>query len=118
MIQLQERKDIIINDIDNTVKMSIALDEANQAHIVKVLSENYKYPISSTIRESASNAWDSHLMNNTPELPFYVRFYKNETGNYNLEIEDFGIGLDKEGFYKYYMQIGNSSKRGVAGALG
>ena len=118
MIQLQERKDIIINDIDNTVKMSIALDEANQAHIVKVLSENYKYPIASTIREAASNAWDSHLMNNTPEKPFYIRFYKNEIGNYNLEIEDFGLGLDKEGFYKYYMQIGNSSKRGVAGVLG
>ena len=118
MIQTQIKKDIITNDIGNTTKMSIALDEANQAHIVKVLSENYKYPIASTIREAASNAWDSHLMNNTPEKPFHVRFYENETQNYNLEIEDFGLGLDKEGFYKYYMQIGNSTKRGVAGVLG
>jgi len=67
MIQTQIKEDIITNDIGNTTKMSIALDEANQAHIVKVLSENYKYPIASTIREAASNAWDSHLMNNTNE---------------------------------------------------
>jgi len=118
MIQAQTKNDVLFEGVEETVKMSIALDEANQAHIVKVLSENYKYPIASTIREAASNAWDSHLMNNTPEKPFFVRFYKNETGNYNLEIEDFGLGLDKEGFYKYYMQIGNSTKQGVAGVLG
>ena len=118
MIQTQIKNDVLLEGVEETVKMSISLDEENQAHIVKVLSENYKYPIASTIRESSSNAWDSHLMNNTPEKPFYVRFFRNKTGDYTLEIEDFGLGLDKEGFYKYYMKIGNSSKRGIKGVLG
>lgn len=111
-------KDVIKEGIGETTKMTIAMDEATQAHIVKVLTENYKYPLESTIREAASNAWDSHIMSNKLDTPFHVRLYKNNTGNYNLEIEDFGLGLDEEGFDKYYMKLGNSTKRGVAGVLG
>lgn len=118
MIQTQVKNDVLLQNVENTTKMSISLDESNQAHIVKVLSENYKYPIASTVREAASNAWDSHVMSNKRDIPFNVKFYKNETGNYTLEVEDFGLGLDEEGFYKYYMKIGNSTKQGVEGVLG
>ena len=117
MIQLQTKNDIVLEGVEETTKMSIALDESNQAHIVKVLTENYKYPIASTVRESSSNAWDSHVMSDKKDLPFHVRLLKTQFG-YTLEVEDFGLGLDKEGFYKYYMKIGNSSKRGVKGVLG
>lgn len=117
MIQLQTKNDIVLEGVEETTKMSIALDESNQAHIVKVLTENYKYPIASTVREAASNSWDSHVMSDKKDLPFHVRLLKTQFG-YTLEVEDFGLGLDKEGFYKYYMKIGNSSKRGVKGVLG
>jgi len=118
MIQTESKRDITVNGIEQTTKMTISLDEEVQQHIVKVLTENYKYPLESTIREAASNAWDSHLMNGKQDEPFTVRLYKNSLGDYNLEIEDYGLGLDEEGFNKYYMKIGNSTKRGIAGVLG
>lgn len=118
MIQANTKKDILLTNVEDTTKMSLSLDSSNQAHIVKVLTENYKYPIASTVREAASNAWDSHIMSNKIDTPFHVRLFKNKTEGYTLEIEDFGLGLDKEGFYQYYMKIGNSSKRGIAGVLG
>lgn len=111
-------RDVQKEGIEETTKMTLSLDSETQSHIVKVLTENYKYPLESTIREAASNAYDSHIMSNKIDTPFHVRLKKNETGNYNLEIEDYGLGLDEEGFYKYYMKLGNSSKRGVAGVLG
>ena len=118
MIQANTKKDILLTGVEDTTKMSLSLDESNQAHIVKVLTENYKYPIASTVREAASNAWDSHIMSNKTDTPFHIRLFKNKTEGYTLEVEDFGLGLDKEGFYQYYMKIGNSSKRGIAGVLG
>ncbi len=113
-----EIRDVQKEGIGETNKMSISMDSEVQSHIVKVLTENYKYPLASTIRESASNAWDSHIMSGKKDIPFNVSLVKNNTGGYNLEIEDFGLGLDEEGFNKYYMKLGNSTKRGIAGVLG
>jgi hypothetical protein len=111
-------RDVQTEGLEETKKMSISLDAEVQSHIVKVLTENYKYPLASLIREAVSNAWDSHIMSNKKDTPIPVKLYKNETGNYTLEISDTGLGLDEEGFYKYYMKLGESSKRGVKGVLG
>lgn len=111
-------RDIEKEGLGETNKMTLSMDDHVQSHIVKVLTENYKYPLESTIREAASNAYDSHIMSNKIDTPFHVKLYRNQTGDYNLDIEDFGLGLDEEGFNKYYMKLGNSTKRGVAGVLG
>ena len=114
----QNSENNIITDINNTTKMQLLNDPENMAHIVKVLTENYKYPIASTIRETASNAYDSHLMSGKSDIPFVISLSHNTLGNYTLEIQDFGLGLSEEEFYKYYMQIGSSNKRNVKGVLG
>lgn len=111
-------RDIQKEGMETSQKMTISQDNEVQSHIIKVLTENYKYPIASLIREGVSNAWDSHVMSNKIDTPIPVKLFKDKTGNYTLEIIDEGLGLDEEGFYKYYMKLGESNKRGVAGVLG
>ena len=111
-------RDIQKEGLEGSNKMTISQDNEVQSHIIKVLTENYKYPIASLIREGVSNAWDSHVMSNKQDTPIPVKLFKDLTGNYALEMIDEGLGLDEEGFYKYYMKLGESNKRGVAGVLG
>jgi len=104
--------------IEETVKMSISMDKDNEDHIIKVLTENYKYPVQSTIREVFSNHWDANLENDKLDNPIPVKLYRNQMGNYTFETSDSGKGLSEEGFYKYYMGIGQSTKRGDNRYLG
>lgn len=107
----QATKEIITEGIGETVKMNISLSDNTQAHIIKVLTETYKYPEKSIVRENFSNHWDSHFEAGKKETPIPVKLYKNKTGNYTLETSDIGLGLTEEEFYKYYLGIGESSKR-------
>lgn len=111
-------QNVIKENVDVTLEMALGDTPEVAAHIIKVLTENYSYPIKSSIREAASNAYDSHIMADKPNEPFLVRLYKNELGSYNLDIQDFGLGMNEEDFDMYYMKIGNSTKRNVKGLLG
>lgn len=117
MILNQTQRDIQTEGLEETTKMTLSMTKENQAHIIKVLSENYKYPIESLIREIFSNNYDSHLMSGQPNLPIPVKLY-NLNGAWIFETQDFGLGLSEEGFYEYYMKIGASTKRGLANVLG
>jgi hypothetical protein len=118
MIQTQAKRELIIEDIGETTKMRLSKSAEVEAHIVKILTENYRFPIESHVREAVSNHLDSHVENGNPESPIFVKLYKNPTGNYTFETSDTGLGLSEEEFYKYYMQVGESSKRGKANLIG
>ena len=118
MIINKVTNEVLKTGIESTVRMSISKDEAIQAHVIKVLTENYKYPLQSHIREAVSNHWDSHIENGNSNQPIFVKLFKNDTGNYTLETSDEGLGLSEEEFYKYYMGIGESTKRERSDLIG
>ena len=109
----------ILSDGDTTqdaIKMSLDLDSANM--LMQMLSKNlYSDGIGSSIRETASNALDSHRKANV-DTPIIVSFIKNDEGNYEFTVEDFGTGLDADDVENIISKYGKSTKRLDANALG
>ena len=118
MINVQGKRDVITENVGETFKMRLSKSDEVEAHIVKVLTENYKYPKESHVREAVSNHLDSHVENGNPNEPIFVKLYKDNTGNYIFETSDKGLGMTAEEFDTYYMGIGESTKRGKADLIG
>lgn len=99
-----------------SIGMSLDMDSANV--LMQMLSKNlYSDAIGSTIRESASNALDSHRRCNV-DKPIVVKFGKNDSGNYEFSVEDFGCGLDDVDVKEIISKYGKSTKRNEANTLG
>lgn len=111
MIQSQVKRDITTENIGETTKMTVEKSDEVEQHIVKVLTENYKYPIKSHVREVVSNHWDANFMAGKPDAPIYVKMYRDETNQWVLETSDEALGMDEIDFDMYYMKIGASNKR-------
>src|SRR6478736_2480586 len=81
---------------EGQTKESIGMQlDLESAHILMtMLSKNlYSDSIGSTIRETTSNALDSHRRAGV-ESPIIVSFGVNSSNNYEFIVEDFGTGLD------------------------
>lgn len=122
MILNQIHRDVKTVGVSQSTKMQLSASEEVQDHIIKLLTENgYKRPIPSLVREVFCNGLDGSVANNTPDNPVLVRLYRNELANWIFEVRDEGIGMSKEDFYKYCMNIGESTKRSsnnMIGAMG
>jgi hypothetical protein len=93
----------------DTIEMSLDMDSAQI--LMQILSKNlYSDAIGSTIREWASNALDSHRKANISD-PIIVFFGKDDQGNYNFSVEDFGVGLDDDDVKNIISKYGKSTKR-------
>ena len=102
---------------NESINMSLDLDSANM--LMQMLSKNlYSDSIGSTIRETCSNALDSHRRAGV-NLPIIVSLERDlKTYNYTFSVEDFGIGLDDDDVKNIISKYGRSTKRNSDVELG
>jgi len=100
-----------------TVKMSLDLDSAQI--LMQMLSKNlYSDNIGSAVRETASNALDSHRRAGC-DKPIIVSLKDNpKTNSLEFSVEDFGIGLDADDVRNIISKYGKSTKRNSNTELG
>ncbi len=104
-----------IGDNISNGKMHLAIGA--EAHLIRMLTRAYSDPIGSLIREASANGIDSMRMANKDE-PTICRLQRDNSGNFLFEIEDKGLGLNEEEFYKYIMGVGESTKQNIPGVIG
>lgn len=102
-----------------SINMSLDMDSANI--LMSMLSKNlYSDPIGSTVRETASNALDSHRKAGVTDA-IIISLKINTEDNYEFSVEDFGVGLDNNDIENIISKYGNSTKRNsdeFIGAMG
>lgn len=96
-----------IETIGDIQEFKTGIDPKNLEYITTLLSSNlYSEPEKSFIRETVSNAWDSHIEAGTTDIPILV-----ELKDGNVSIRDFGVGLSPDRFKEIWCNIGSSTKR-------
>lgn len=118
MILNEQKQSTVLQegDVNESIGMSLDLDSAQ--FLMQTLSKNlYSDEIGSTIRETCSNALDSHRKAGVKE-PIIVCYEQNKDGNYEFSVEDFGVGLDDDDVRNIISKYGKSTRRGDANALG
>ena len=96
----------------------MTVDLESTQYIMQMLSKDlYSDPIGSLIRETASNALDSHRKAGVDD-PIIVSLYREPASGFVFSVEDFGIGLDDEDVEGIIRKYGKSTKRDSAKELG
>lgn len=113
--QTQDTEEIALDE--SVVSSDISINTADADWIIQILSSNlYQYPIESFVRETATNAWDSHIEAGNKD-PIIVEL-KQDNENWYCAITDFGVGLSPDRFNNIYKNIGASTKRNTNGQHG
>ena len=118
MILEKQKQSNVLQDgqSQGSVKMSLDLESAQV--LMQMLSKNlYSDAIGSTIRETASNALDSHRRAGVDD-PIIVKLETNDHNNWEFSVEDFGIGLDDKDVENIISKYGKSTKRDSNTELG
>ena len=104
MIYNRDESEVAV--LGDVQKFKVGIDERNINHIVTILSSNlYSNPMESFLRETVSNAVDSHIEAGTNEPIIIKHSYEG------ISIRDFGTGISPERFKEIYLNIGSSTKR-------
>ena len=117
IIEKQKEANVLVGGVSQeSIGMSLDLDSAQM--LMQMLSKSlYSDGIGSAIRETASNALDSHRRAGVKE-PIIVAFKEAESYNYEFSVEDFGLGLDDEDVKNIISKYGKSTKRQSINELG
>ena len=109
ILQKQKEANVLFEgETQQSIGMTLDLDSAQI--LMQMLSKNlYSDSIGSTIRETASNALDSHRRAGVNK-PIIVSL-ENVNGNYEFSVEDVGIGLDADDVENIISKYGKSTKR-------
>lgn len=116
ILQKQKEANVLFEgETQQSIGMTLDLDSAQI--LMQMLSKNlYSDAIGSTIRETASNALDSHRRAGV-EKPIIVSL-ENVNGNYEFSVEDVGTGLDNFEVEDIISKYGKSTKRNSSKELG
>ena len=116
ILQKQKEANVLFEgETQQSIGMTLDLDSAQI--LMQMLSKNlYSDSIGSTIRETASNALDSHRRAGV-DKPIVVSL-EEVNGNYEFSVEDFGLGLDADDVENIISKYGKSTKRMSNAELG
>lgn len=104
MIINRNESDVAV--LGDVKKYKVGIDEKNISHIITILSSNlYSHPMTSFLRETVSNAVDSHIEAGVDE-PIIITITDKD-----ISIRDYGTGISPERFEEIYTNIGSSTKR-------
>jgi len=111
---------MIINEKQNEAQVvgdiqvnRVGIDSSNIDFIATLLTSNlYSQPLASFLRETISNAYDSHIEAGTKEPIILLIDNPNlSSDKMRISIRDFGVGISPERFEHIYKNIGSSTKR-------
>lgn len=113
---VKREEDNNIQILGKVEKNTVSIDKENVNFITNLLTSNlYSNPLQSFLRETVSNAYDSHIeANSNKPIIILVREKYNYTCNSikaDISIRDFGTGISPERFEEIYTKIGSSTKR-------
>jgi hypothetical protein len=99
--------------IGNIEENRVGIDKENINFLATLLTSNlYSKPLESFLRETVSNAYDSHVEAGTEEpILLLIEDDDYDKYNYRISIRDYGTGISPERFEKIYRNIGSSTKR-------
>lgn len=116
---LEKQKEAMIlieGEVKSTIKSKLDIESAD--FLMRMMSKGfYSDAIGSTIRETASNALDSHRKSGSTD-PIIVSLKFNPQGNIEFSVDDFGTGIDEEIVKNVISLYGKSTKRDDANAIG
>lgn len=104
-IEISKEKELYSN-IEKSIKIDI--DKNNMDFILTRLTDLYKNPLKSTIREIMSNAIDSTIEYKSNKA---IEITLPTILSPILHIRDYGVGMDIEDLENIYAKYGNSTKR-------
>lgn len=94
-------------DTSSTLEgFDMQLDDKSQDILIYILTQGYSEPIKSIVREYSTNALDAHIESDNLDEPFIVRISDD-----TFEVQDFGIGMDKERISNVFCKFLGSTKR-------
>src|SRR5690606_11417558 len=107
MILDNKSETLILEEGENQSTTSMTIDTDSHIFLMKMLSKFYADAIGSLIRETASNALDSHRAAGVKK-PIIVSLESVNNRNYEFSVEDFGLGLDDNDVENIISKYGKS----------
>lgn len=117
MILEKQKENLELTDGEIHESFATVIDFDSADFLKQMLSKFYSDAVGSLIRETASNALDSHREIDSSE-PIIVSLGTNREGNWEYSVEDFGVGVDKDTINQVLRKYGKSTKRNSLNQLG